>query len=77
MDQNINLYEIASRYMFMAFLVGVGAGLTSFNNWVGTLGYVLMALGVMVLLVCVLGIDPSKGENKEALAQAEKDFAAQ
>lgn len=77
MDQNINIYEIALRYSAMAFFVGVGAGITSFDGIWNILGFVMMTIGVATFLVCVLGIDPFKGENKEAKEAAKQDFIEQ
>ena len=77
MDQNLNIYEIALRYVVMALLVGIGAGITSFDGFLNTLGFVMMALGMATFLVCVLGIDPLKGENKEAKEAAKQDFIEQ
>lgn len=74
MEPNLNIYNIALRYIIMALLVGIGAGLTSLDGFVGTLGYVSMAFGVVYFLYCILAYDPTKGENKEALEQAAKDF---
>lgn len=77
MDQNITIYQIAIRYMAMALFTGIGAGLTSFDGFLNILGFVLMILGVITFLVCVLGIDPTQGENKEAKETAKKDFINQ
>lgn len=77
MDQNITIYQIAVRYSAMALLTGTGAGLTSLDGFWNILGFVLMTLGVLTFLVCVLGIDPTVGENKEAKEEAKKDFANQ
>lgn len=77
MDQNINIYEIALRYVVMALLVGVGAGITSFDGIWNILGFVMMAVGVLTFLICVLGMDPFKGENKEAIESAKEDFIGQ
>jgi hypothetical protein len=74
---NLNIYEIALRYVTMALLVGIGAGITSFDGFLNTLGFIMMALGMATFLVCVLGIDPFKGENKEAKAAAKQDFIEQ
>lgn len=77
MEQNLNIYQIALRYCAMALLVGVGAGISDLDGFVGILGYILMALGMITFLVCVLGMDPTQGENTEAKAAAKKDFIEQ
>lgn len=74
MEQNINIYEIAVRYSIMALLMGVGAGITSFDGFLNILGYILMVIGVVFFLMSILAIDPTKGENKEALQKAKEDF---
>jgi hypothetical protein len=77
MDQNLTIYQIALRYVIMAFLVGIGAGITSFDGFLNILGFVMMALGMATFLVCVLGIDPFVGKNKDAKEASKQDFIEQ
>lgn len=77
MEPNLNIYNIAIRYIIMALFTGVGAGLTSFDGFLSTLGYVFMVIGVVVFLMSVLGYDPTKGDNTEAMKQSEQDFIEQ
>lgn len=77
MEPNLTIYEIAVRYTIMALFTGIGAGLTSFDGFVGTLGYIFMVIGVVFFLMSILGFDPTKGENKEAQAQSKEDFIEQ
>ncbi|MDA8979648.1 hypothetical protein N9G63_01270 [Chitinophagales bacterium] len=77
MEPNLNIYNIAIRYVIMALFTGVGAGLTSFDGFINTLGYVFMVIGVVFFLMSVLAFDPTKGDNKEAMKQSEQDFIEQ
>jgi hypothetical protein len=74
---NLNIYELAIRYVTMAFLVGIGAGLTSFGGFLNILGFILMSVGMLTFLICVLGMDPTKGDNKKAIDDANEDFIGQ
>ena len=77
MKMNLSIYQIALRYCAMALLVGIGAGISDFDGFLGTLGYLLMAVGILTFLIVVLGIDPTQGENEEILEEAKKDFIEQ
>lgn len=77
MEPNLNIYNIAVRYTIMALFTGIGAGLTSFDGFVGTLGFVFMVIGVVFFLMSVLAYDPTKGDNKEELEKSKQDFIEQ
>ena len=61
----------------MALFTGVGAGLTSFDGFLGTLGYVSMFVGIVFFLMAILGYDPTKGANKQAKEESKQDFIDQ
>ncbi|MFT4969021.1 MAG: hypothetical protein ACI9O4_000766 [Chitinophagales bacterium] len=77
MEPNLTIYQIAIRYIIMALFTGIGAGLTSIDGFLGTLGYVFMVIGIGLFLVNILGYDPTVGKNKDGKEEAKEDFIEQ
>ena len=74
MEPNLTIYEIGVRYCIMALFTGIGAGLTSYDGILETLGYLSMVMGIVFFLMAILGYDPTKGANKKAKEESKQDF---
>lgn len=76
MEPNLNIYQIAFRYVLMALFVGCGAAMTSLDGFLSILGYLFMALGMVFFLTAILAYCPIHGAfSKDTIKEAAQDFA--
>ena len=78
MEPNLNIYQIAFRYVLMALFVGLGAAATSMDGIWSTLGYIGMAIGMVFFLTAILAYCPIHGAmSKTTIKEAAEDFSEQ
>ena len=74
MEPNLNIYQIAATYTAMALFCGIGAWNATTENFIGYLGFVSIAIGVVCFLSAILAYNPFLKDKRK---EAEEDFIGQ